>query len=164
MHPCNTQRAPVCHPIIFFMLWWRLTTNSLHHGSQTPLCWIQGLFQDADTDNSGYLDADEMAGVVKDFYKKEKIGRSLGAVQAEVLRAWLYAVVLPWQPTALHPKQHPSVGNAPRGCLAFSSCVNPVKGLARAHARRGNIVGPGMMQARVRVTIKEGCKAMRGRG
>lgn len=46
--------------------------------------FVEKLFYEADADNSGELGAEEMAAVLKDYYKSERLGRSQKAVQIEV--------------------------------------------------------------------------------
>ena len=54
----------------------------LRHHIVTPV--VQGLFLDADVSGNGSLDKEEMTIVLREYYKKQRLGRSLSSVKAEV--------------------------------------------------------------------------------
>lgn len=52
--------------------------------AEPALAILRNLFTQADTDGSGYLDKAELAVVVRNFYKEEKMSRNIKVVTAEV--------------------------------------------------------------------------------
>jgi len=55
--------------------------------SSSAIEFLQSMFTAADADKSGTLETDELAKLVKEYYKHERVGRPLKVVQGEVARA-----------------------------------------------------------------------------